>query len=135
MSDIWQAQNAFWNQFSIPAYDEQTKSEDVGFPHLTYESFSGLMGQQTTLAIHLWYRDESWGPIKQKADEIKTFLAYGRLIPYDKGSLWIKMPETTVFAQPFATGSDDGLLKRIMLTVEAEALERMPISTSTLTII
>lgn len=122
MADIWQTQNIFWNTFGIPAYDDQTASVSISYPHLTYESFDGVMDQQASLSINLWYRSSSWEEIKQKADEIKRALASGELLKYEDGYLWLKMPDSAIFSQPLDSGSDDSMVKRILITVEAESL-------------
>ncbi len=122
MSDIWQVQDAFWNSFAIPAYDDQTQSEEIGYPHLTYESFDGSLGQYVSLSINLWYRESSWAGIKRKAEQIRKALVAGVVLSFDDGYLWLKMPDSAVFAQPLETGSEDAAIKRIVLTVEAEAL-------------
>lgn len=122
MADIWQAQDAFWNSFGIPAYDDQTAEPGIGYPHITYESFSGQINQSTSLSVNLWYRDSSWAAIKNKAEEIRMALKNGKVEKINNGYLWIKMPESAAFARPFASGGDDALIKRILITVECEAL-------------
>lgn len=125
MADIWQVQDAYWNSFGLPAFDDQTKFDPdggAGYPHITYESFSGVLDQQTSLSINLWYRSSSWREIKQKAEQIRRGLASGVTLYFDSGYLWLKVPESGPFAQPFDTGSTDSLVKRILITVEAEAL-------------
>lgn len=126
MSDKWQAQQGFWGGFGWPAYDDQTTfTEDdlPTFPHITYESAVGQFSTETTLSIHLWNRATSWASIKQKAEEIKDSLSGGGvLVPADDGYIWFKVPENTVFARPYPTGSEDELVQRIMLTVSAEFL-------------
>lgn len=121
MADIWQAQDAFWNMFDIPAYDDQTIDEGIGYPHMTYESFDGQMGQRTSLSINLWYRS-SWAEIKKKAADMCKFFKTRKIVPFDGGYLWFMAPEDGTFAKPFGTGSDDSELKRMLITVEAEVL-------------
>lgn len=122
MADIWQVQDAFWNSFGIPAYDDQTAEPDIGYPHITYESLDGVLGDERSLSINLWYRSSSWAEIKQKATEIRQSVQDMRPIPFDRGYLWIKLPTSGIFSQPFGSGSDDSEIKRMLLTVEAEAL-------------
>ena len=53
----WQTQQAFWGSFGIPAYDDQTvftEGELPAYPHITYESFGGNMGQETQVSVSLW---------------------------------------------------------------------------------
>ncbi len=125
--DKWQTQQAFWGSFGIPAYDEQayyTKGDVPSFPHLTYQAFGGRIGQSATLSVNLWYREQTGASIKLKANEIFEYMSEREpiCIPMDEGFLWIKVPETIPFAQPIGSGSNDELIKRILLTVEAECL-------------
>ena len=123
--DKWQAQQAFWSSFGLPAYDEQsifTKGDQPDLPHIRYQSFGGNLEQTATLSASLWYKGTAMAQIKQKATEIERFLKENEpyIIPLDHGYLWIKVPQTIPFAQPM--GSDDDNLLRIVLTVEAESL-------------
>ena len=127
--DKWQTQNEFWNSFDIPAYDDQTSftaKDSPAYPHITYQSFGGHLGDGATVTASLWYKSASWGGIKQKADEIERFLVENA--PYTvkmaDGYFWFKAPANGNFAQPASSGSDDEQIKRIILTVEAECLTR-----------
>lgn len=123
--DKWQAQQQFWEGFDLPAYDDQTlfrEGDEPAFPHITYEAVNGVLDQSTSVSVSLWYKSPSWREISQKSDEIQAVLSNGAVIPVDNGYLWLKMPLSTPFAQRIASGSDDDLIKRMMLTVEIEAL-------------
>lgn len=124
--DNWQAQHNFWSGFGWPAYDDQTtftKDDLPAYPHITYESADGDFAAQTQLAVHLWNRSGSWATIKQKAAEIKAALVGGGVkLNTDNGQIWLKVPDGVVFSRPFATGSSDELVQRIMINVSAEFL-------------
>lgn len=124
--DNWQAQQAFWSSFEWPAYDDQTEFTDgdmPAYPHITYESADGDFGGQTQVAVHLWNRSPSWAVIKQKASEIKDALSGGGVkLNTDRGQIWLTIPDGVVFSRPFATGSSDELIQRIMINVSAEFL-------------
>ena len=124
--DNWQAQHNFWSGFGWPAYDDQTtftKDDLPAYPHITYESADGDFAAETQLAIHLWNRSGSWATIKQKAAEIKAALVGGGVkLNTDNGQIWLKVPDGVVFSRPFATGSSDELVQRIMINVSAEFL-------------
>lgn len=124
--DRWQTQQAFWSSFGLPAYDEQTTFDEgtlPAYPHITYESASGIIGQTLNISASLWYRSDSWEEIKKKADEILASIVEMRgPLKIDGGFFWIRIPESTRFAQPMASGSSDEKIKRIYLTVEAESL-------------
>ena len=75
------------------------------------------------LSIHLWDRSGSWAGIKQKAAAIKATLKEGGVkLNTDSGQIWLKIPDGVVFSRPFATGSSDELVQRIMINVSAEFL-------------
>lgn len=121
----WQTQQAFWGSFGIPAYDENTafkEGEMPAYPHITYEALNGVMGQVLPISASIWYRSTSWVEISQKADEILQAVKYGQIIAVDNGYFWIKNPELSAFAQRMSSGSEDDLVKRIYITLEAESL-------------
>lgn len=124
--DNWQAQHSFWSSFQWPAYDDQTTFDEddmPAYPHITYEAADGDFGAEATLSVHLWNRASSWAAIKQKAAEIKAALVGGGVkLNTDGGQIWLKIPDGTAFSRPFATGSSDELVQRIMLSVSAEFL-------------
>ena len=124
--DNWQAQQAFWSSFGWPAYDDQTtftEGDAPAYPHITYESADGNFGSEMQLSIHLWNRSGSWAEIKQKASEIKAVLDGGGIkLNTDSGQIWLKIPTGVIFSRPFATGSSDELVQRIMINVMAEFL-------------
>lgn len=121
--DKWQAQDAFWNGFGVPAFDELTAldAEDPVYPRLTYQAMNGKMGQQMTISASLWYREKTWKNVSQKADEIQAAITNGAIVKVDGGYFWFKMPAETPFAQRIAP-NEDNEVKRILLTLEAEAL-------------
>ena len=124
--DNWQAQHAFWTSFGWPAYDDQTtftEGDQPAYPHITYESADGDFGAEMQLSIHLWDRSGSWAGIKQKAAAVKAALKEGGVkLNTDSGQIWLKIPDGVNFSRPFATGSSDELVKRIMINVSAEFL-------------
>ena len=124
--DNWQAQHAFWSSFGWPAYDDQTTFTEMSlpaYPHITYESADGDFGGETQLAVHLWNRSSSWAAIKQKAEQIKDVLSGGGVkLNTENGQIWLRIPDRIAFSRPFATGSSDELVQRIMINVSAEFL-------------
>lgn len=121
--DKWQTLQAFWESFGMPAYDEQTtftEGEEPAFPHITYEGTTGIFEQTLSLNASLWYKTSSWTEISQKADQILRYIVSHAplLITMENGFLWVKIPESTPFAQRVDSGSDR--VKRITLTIEAE---------------
>lgn len=124
--DNWQAQQKFWESFGWPAYDDQTtftEGDAPAYPHITYESADGDFGAEMQLSVHLWNRSGSWAAIKQMAEEIKRAIVGGGVkLQTDNGQIWIKVPDGVFFSRPFATGSNDEMVQRIMINVSAEFL-------------
>lgn len=125
--DKWEALNAFWNSFGIPAYDEQTEFTEgdlPGYPHITYQSMGGVMGQIMPLSASIWYKSTSWEAISKKADEILTRITeLENPFPLQEGGyLWVHLASSTPFAQRIDSGSENENIKRMYLVVEAECL-------------
>ena len=123
--DKWQAQYSFWSQFEWPAIQELSEidGKDIGYTYITYEAISGDLDGSHMANASLWDRSTSWEDICNKADEIHDFIGRGGvIIPVEGGSMWVKLPDGTPFAQPMTTGYDDMQMKRIRLIVEIEFL-------------
>lgn len=127
--DSWQALNTFWNGFELPAYDEQTvffEGRSPAYPHITYESASGINGNTELLSASIWDRIDpevsqtaSWSWLKQKAEEIKNTIGYGGIkMVVGGGGIWIKIPETSPFARPLPSGAENIL--RIQMNIEVD---------------
>ena len=126
--DSWQALNAFWSGFDVPAYDEQTVFDErysPAYPHITYESAAGTNGNTELLTASLWdmvdptEQTASWSWLKQKAEEIKHRIGYGGItINVEGGGLWIKLPDSSPFSRPVSSGADNIL--RIQMNIEVD---------------
>ena len=127
--DSWQAINTFWNSFGVPAYDEQTtfqEGQQPAYPHITYESASGVNGVTELLSASLWDKIDpdvqmtaSWSWLKQKAEEIKNEIGYGgKKMKVGGGGIWIKIPVTSPFSRPVPSGADNIL--RIQMNIEVD---------------
>lgn len=122
--DKWQAQDAFWNSFGIPAYDEhsfRTVGELSEKMWITYNAEIGVVDQELTLNASIWHRSSSWAAISKKANEIAEAIKHGRMYKVDGGLFWIKSPEGSPLAQRMDSDGDEET-KRIYLSVNAEAL-------------
>ena len=126
--DSWQALNAFWSGFDVPAYDEQTVFDErysPAYPHITYESAAGTNGNTELLSASLWdmvdptKQTASWAWLKKKAEEIKHAIGYGGLkMKVEGGGIWIKLPNTSPFSRPLPSGEDNIL--RIQMNIEVD---------------
>ena len=123
--DSFSALQSFWSSFGVDAYDEQTyftEGQSPAFPHITYESVSGTWTSNKLLSGYLWDRSTSWAWLKQKAEGIREAIGSGKVVQVDDGAVWFRIPETTPFAQVIPSGSEDDLVKRILMYVEVEFL-------------
>lgn len=116
--DKSQAIYSFWNNFGIPAYDENTVREDAQMPYITYNTVLDNLGHPVNLNGNLWYKGTSWRDITSKLEEITEFLKDGKIIPIDGGYMWI------VRGSPFAqrVADENDLIRRIYINLTAEFL-------------
>lgn len=121
--DKWQAIDAFWNSFDIPAYDENTVAtggDSPQMPYITYNAVSGSVGQNLSLTASLWYKGYSWEDISRKADQIAEAIGYGyTLVDVDGGYVYITKGQP--FAQRMNDPEDDSI-RRIYIILDAEFL-------------
>lgn len=125
-----QAINYFWNQFDIPAFDENSVPEKVPdeygnmvpltYPYITYSVATDSLGNVVPLSASIWDRSSSWERASLKAEEIAKRLAefgYYKL-KLDDGYVW--MVKGTPFAQRMSDPDDS--IKRIYINILAEFL-------------
>lgn len=121
----WQALDAFWNGFGIPAYDEMTaftEGTQLSYPHITYESASGTAFSKTQLSANIWYRTHSMKAIKEKADEIRRAFEPYVLLKVDRGYVQCTISESIPFARSIASGDEDEQIKRVLIMYDVEFL-------------
>lgn len=114
----------FWSSFGLKAFDSQSVpdgSNSPDFPYITYETSTGAIGAQMTLAGNLWYRSTSWKDVSDKADEIAEKIATMDAVKIDTGYMYVSIPELSPFAQRLADPNDD-MVKRVYLNVQFEFL-------------
>ena len=121
--DKWQAQQAFWSSFGLPAYDELTVPDDAVMPYITYEAVSGNIGAQTTVSASIWYRSNSWKEISEKAEAIaKAIYEDARTaIQIDGGYMKVRLPNGTMHSDRMEEPTDKQV-RRIRFSVELEFL-------------
>lgn len=119
--DKWQAQDAFWGSFGLPAYDSNTVPFDATMPYITYEAVSSRLGAVSMITASIWYRSKSWRDISTKAGEIET-LIYNMApsVAINNGRYKVRLPESMSFAQRMSDPDPD--VRRIVLNVELEFL-------------
>ena len=117
LPDKWQALQAFWDSFGIPAYDENTVPYDIEMPYITYEAKTANMGVTLSLTAQLWYYSSSWVEISNKADEIAAYIGEGhKSIPIQGGYMviWQRGP----FAERAPESND--MVRRMLINISCE---------------
>lgn len=117
MLDKWQAIDAFWNGFSIPAYDENTVPDGATMPYITYAGDVSSFEQPITLTGSIWYHSTSWAAVSRKADEIAQYIGPSyKAVKIDNG--YMVLTKGTPFAQRMADEDDSVRRMYIMIDVE-----------------
>lgn len=118
--DRAQAYHNFWSGFGWTAYDSYSvpSSElNPAIPRITYDFGAGEFEDEIMLSASLWDISHSWSRVQAKAEEIYEAIGLaGRIIPYDKGKIWIK--RGTPFYQRMPDENDS--VRRIYLNLEVE---------------
>lgn len=117
--DKQQGLHRFWSSFNIPAYDENTVPDGAVLPYLTYQVITADIDEPVYPSASLWYHDESWEAIDNKARQISETLETLQPIPIEGG--YIHIVKGRPFAQRFTDPSDKNL-KRYNINVSIEFL-------------
>lgn len=113
----------FWNNFEMPAYEENsvpTGEDAPKFPYITYQLVTDSLGNEVAMSASIWYRGTSWLEANAKTDEVSRAIGRkGAVLDCNGGKIWIK--RGTPFAQNMGDESDN-LIKRKYLNITAEYL-------------
>ena len=111
----------FWNNFEMPAYEENsvpTGEDAPKFPYITYQLVTDSLGNEVAMTASLWYRGTSWVEANAKTEEISQRIGRkGIVLDCNGGKVWIK--RGTPFAQNMGDESNE-LIKRKYLNLTAE---------------
>ena len=119
--DKLQAYNAFWNSFSLRAYDGTSVPDGAIMPYITYEAAEDGFGSPVALTASIWYRSSSWTDAVSKLKEIEQEIGMGgKIIPYQNGVMWIK--KANPWAQRLGEENDDSV-RRIVMNLEVEFID------------
>lgn len=121
MMDKWQALDAFWGSFGIPAYDETDVPDDAVMPYITYSGQVGSFESVLLLSGSVWYRSTSWEAPSKKVDEIAEALKNYKLIKLEDDQ-YLFLTQGAPFAQRMT--ENDGAIRRIYLNVMGEFFTR-----------
>ncbi len=115
--DKWQALDAFWSSFEIPAYDENSVPDNAEMPYITYAAEISDFEDPLLLTGSVWYRSTSWTQASQKVEEIEQALKDYKLMPID-GRRYLFLTQGSPFAQRMK--DEDDAVKRIYINIMAE---------------
>lgn len=118
MPDKWQALQQFWENFSLPVYDENTVPDEAEMPYITYEAKTGEVNHPVYVSAALHYFSQSWAEISQKSDEISQYIGHkGVSVKIDGG--YMRVQHADPIAQRFPDDSA-GKARKIVLNISCE---------------
>ena len=111
---------AFFESFSLTAYEENAVPVDAQLPYITYQSAVDDFGDIVSITASVWYRGTSWTACNAKAREIGDYITRGGVfLPCDGGAIWVK--KGVPFSQTMSDDNDK-MIKRNYLNLELEFL-------------
>lgn len=116
-----QAIHAFWSNFGLTAYDENSVPDNAQLPYITYSVSYDTFGNNVAMTASIWQKSTSWLLVTQKAKAISEYIGDGGvLLPTDNGSIWIKR------GSPFYNrmGQEEKDIKRIFINITAEYFQQ-----------
>ena len=109
---------AFFESFSLTAYEENALPVDAPFPYITYQSAIGAFGDIVSITASVWYRDTSETACNAKAQEIGDYITRGgTFLECDGGTIWVKKGDP--FSKPMSDDNDK-MIKQNYLNLELE---------------
>lgn len=115
--DKEQTLQAFWSQFGVPAYDQNTVPEDAPYPRITYEVITDNFNVANVLTASIWDRSTSWKSVTDIQHQIESRLGYGgQTLHCSGGMVWIN--RGAPFAQRMSDTDDS--IRRIVINTEVE---------------
>jgi len=88
---VGSALNTFWSTFGLTAYASTSVPDDVVFPYLTYEYYTGMFEDGEVAAqVNLWYYTDSEAEPNAKAEALGQILRGGYVVPVDDGAIIIR---------------------------------------------
>lgn len=126
-----QAYNAFWRQFGVFAFEENSVPDDETiqalidsgvapskYPYITYQVMTGDLDSVLTPSASIWDRSNSTEKIDLLANQIAEAIARMTPIKVDEGRMFITV------GSPFSQHMEDSdsAIKRNVLTLNVEFL-------------
>ena len=116
--DKWEAQYAFWSQFGIPAYEENsvpTGDDRPSYPYLTYQAVDAPFNEDVPTTASIWTKDYSWAEADGLANAVMTALKNGGYVQfYTGGMVWYTIDQIQAMGD-----TEDDTIKRKVLNMTA----------------
>lgn len=115
-----QAIHAFWSNFGLTAYDENSVPDNAQLPYITYSLSVDTFNNTVLNTINIWYRSTSWINVTDKAKEIINTITDGGIsISTDKGIIRMNLGNPIYNRM----GDENKNIKRIRINIETEYIE------------
>ena len=106
----------FWEDFGLPAYDENSVPDNAKLPYITYGIQIGDFDEPVPLNASVWVRSSSWASVTMKSAEIDSALKGNATLRYDDGC--VVLTKGSPFMRRM-TDETDKAIKRILINVMA----------------
>lgn len=100
MTEIAKTLKAFYSQFGIKAYTEESVPDDVDLPYITYTVPQSNVFSGATHQCRIWYAGTSYVNVNAKADEVIAAIGKGVKLKAGKGFVCIYPGTTLAQMQP-----------------------------------
>lgn len=122
-----QALNAFWSDFGVLAFEENTVPDDEAiqrlidagvapskFPYITYQVSTGELDDAIVATASIWDRSTSWETADLLANAISRRINDMSIIRFDGGGLFVS--KGTPYSQHMGEEGDSAI-RRVILNV------------------
>lgn len=113
--------HAFWSNFGLTAYDENSVPDNAQLPYITYSVSYDTFGNNVAMTASIWQKSTSWVLVTQTAKAISDYITDGGvLLSTDNGNIWVRR------GTPFyrRMGQDEKDVKRIYINITAEYFQQ-----------
>ena len=108
MNETLEALYAFFSQFSLPVYpedsvpDRDAEGKRIAPPYITVQLVFPDWRGSTPFYARVWYRSDNYDAIARKVDEIAAAIGEGACVPTEHGAVYISKGERFAQIQPLA---------------------------------
>lgn len=107
MTGTAKALYAFFSQFGVAAYPENSVPDDAELPYITYDLIETDWNSESFINARVWQKSTSYSVINDLLDRISETVGDGIRLPTDKGFIFLAKGDPWIQFQPM----DDVWLK------------------------